>query len=339
MKKLLFTGIGLSTLLFSGCQPADTAGDLSGESCFPVCFNLRLEKQILPFPIRETPPQASPVSGTTCQAVGRNMPETGMPDPVPPGSVPEEPDPGTPDDPKGLDELCNRIDYFVYEPAEGNRLVKHKICPLADADFGIIYDSLPAGHYRLVFLAHSSRPTAAEEGFLQFNRVTDTFYAAANTDIQAEGANRADIALSRIVSKIEFVSTEAAPGNLGQFAIRVERYPDRLDLLTAAGSAAEEPHTFTWDSSAEATGNRPDTYPFYTFIPPETETLDIELAATDTTGRLLRRREVKNIRPLANRIIRYSGSLYRPSFAEGSFNLEVTGEGQWGGTQEEALPE
>lgn len=307
-----------------GCMENKLPDSIDTASAIPVQFTLNLRTEVLPFP-----------------AARRSMPDLSLPEPTLPGSA----SPAPPDSPGGdqdLSELCTHLEYLVYRGEETELPLKHKQFTIEDTDmdFGIVYDSLPAGNYRFVFIAHSSEETEFSAGAARFDEVSDMFYASEKKTIDASSESQAvDVSLRRPVCRIEFVSTDPVTADLKDFEIRVSQYPEGLHMATGFGTTATVTQAFLHTFTAEETGKTACTHSFYTFIPPETGTLDISLTASNRQGEITRQRKITGITPLPNRIIRYSGRLYAPPGSDDTFRLDVYEGGKWEATEEVELPD
>lgn len=295
----------------SGCKSNDDTV-LSTKEKYPVKFSLQLNSETLPFP--ET----------------KGIPPFDMPEPALRGD-----DNSTT---KNVCDLCCTIEYIVIDENADDPLVRHRLFTKDETDFGMVYDSLPPGNYKVALLAYGTCNTTLSGSTLQFDKVADTFYSMVNLDVVPAEEIIQDITLYRIVSKIEFVATDAVPENTKSFTIDVDDYPDRLNLFTGKGvSATENPVSFLHTFAPEEIGQEATKHSFFTFVPSEDRKLNVELTAIDHEETVLRHREVKEITPIANRIIRYTGRLYTPSPSDDTFVITIFNNGEWAGTDEKEL--
>ncbi|WP_102407827.1 FimB/Mfa2 family fimbrial subunit [Parabacteroides bouchesdurhonensis] len=302
-KKALLALAGI--LCLAGCQSMDTKQN-TADKMYPVQFSVQLKKEILPFPEK------------------RSIPAFSIPEPVLKESSPGD-DTETPEE-----MLFNRIEYVVYDNTESpEKLIHHKQFIPTDEDFGIVYDSLPAGNYKIAFLAHSSATATLSDHTICFDKVSDTFHACTILPINGNETVRDEIELKRIVSRIEFVSEEAVPSNIKSLDITVKPYFSKVDLFT--GKSTEHINSFSIPYSfvAEEKEQPAPTHSFYSLIPSGNETLSAILIAVDTDGSVIQQREINNITPIENKIIRYKGKLYSPKNVDETFTLIIAGEGAW----------
>lgn len=338
--KIQTWGAGSLLLLFFGCSGAEeNPYPLSAEK-FPVCFSLGLDETILPFP----PSGNGPAT--------KSIPDFSIPEPTPgTGGIPPEegengsnentPPSNDPETDQEVGDLCTEIEYVVYSSDSPEECLKHLHFNRDDRniDFGIVYDTLPAGRYRIVFIAHSSKKADLVGRRLSFDALSDIFYAGAESTVGNGQALSQDFTLARIVGQIEFVSTDPLPAAQQAFCIAVDRYPNTLDLANGQGIASAHPVSFTYaftDVDAGKTGMR---HAFFSLVPAGNGTLDLRLTATDRQGNPTRQRSLSGVRPLANRVLRYTGRLYSFSDTDNTFSLNIHNNGKWDAPQEEALPE
>lgn len=287
-------------------------------SLIPLQFTVDLTKEVLPFPST------------------RSIPETTIPEPTPKNPDGGE-NPSTPDvDPENL---YSRIDYIVYQAGSPDILVKHKRFTTTDPDFTIVYDSLPAGSYRICFLAHSDENISITGQTALFSDVSDTFHLLHPQEVQAGEQIIKNVTLQRIISKIEFMAAEPVPDKLKSFTINVSNYQNKIDLVTGNGISQDTPYTKTYAFKDTDYGKEQFSHAFFTFVPTAEKRLSANLKAIDQIGDIRREREVPDIQPIRNRIIRYTGLLYTPKEAESTFTLEVLNEGQWEGADDNELKE
>ncbi|MCD8263382.1 MAG: hypothetical protein LUD02_03825 [Tannerellaceae bacterium] len=140
---LFLTGITCIMVACSQSDPIDPV--IEKEENYPICFHLDLQKEVFPFPY------------------ARSIPPLDIPEPV---AGNEEEDP----------LLYTCLDYIVYTDEETPRQIKHKSYTQQDEDFGIIYDTLPAGDFVIAFLAHRVSDRTLNGSTLIFNEVNDTFF-------------------------------------------------------------------------------------------------------------------------------------------------------------------
>lgn len=299
-------------LCLIGCSKPSAHEIEHAKNFYPVQFSVQLEREELPF------------SST------RSIPDNTVPEPTLPGTGNQD---------KELEDLCKQIEYMVFLEGETPSLLKHKKYTTADSDFGIVYDTLPKGRYQICFLGHNSKKTSLSGNILSFDTVPDSFYNTQLIEINPDKTINNDISLQRIVSRIEFCATDVVPPNLGRFDMLIGNYPDKLNLLTGKGVVNTANILISNPFPFKKAGSEKTVHSFYTFIPADNKTITVGLSAFDLNNLPLRERTLSGITPKINKVLRYSGQLYSQSGSDDTFQLSVSGNGEWGGTEEEELPD
>lgn len=313
MKKYTGWLLAIFPFLWVTCTPSSTDEIPTPVAMYPVQFSVQLTKEIIPFPSLRSIPSAI-------------IPE------------PETPSGGETD--KELSDLCCRMDYLVYPAEKSGIPVKHvQLRENSDPDFGIVYDTLPAGKYRICFLTHSSDEVLLSGGKLAFGEVSDAFHGLLDITVDGTGVMQEDITLERIVSRIDFRATDTVPAGAGRVELEVHHLIPSVDPLTGAGDTFSETSAFTYTFGPEDIGKRNFVHSFFTFIPAGDEQLSVKITAYTQNGTVLRQQEVAGITPYKNKIVRYSGKLYHMPDHDETFHISVSGNGEWGGVEDNELPD
>ncbi len=162
---------------------------------------------------------------------------------------------------RSVEDVCSRLNYLIYD-SDGHRL-KQTVQEAGDEDFGQTSFNLGKGHYLLVVLAHSSsgNPTstnATKIGFTNTTGFTDTFYYADSLFV-TDSAVKLQLNLNRIVAKVRFIASDAAPATTSGVAFYYTGGSGALDATNDGwGSVKSEQLTET----AQGTGR--DYYDIYT---------------------------------------------------------------------------
>lgn len=299
-------------LYLTGCSTPEADEIPEVQNLYPVQFCMQLEKETLFFP-----------------AV-RSMPDNPIPEPT--VSKADGAD-------KELSDLCSRIEYAVFTNEETPVLVKHRQYTTSDLDFGIVYDSLPKGNYTFCFLAHMSEVATLSGTILAFDKVSDSFYSKLEANIEWAEVVNEDITLERIISQIQFKATDTVPGQIKKVDMAISGWPDRLNLFTGKGVINTIEQNLSHLFTPEEIGKEGMTHSFYTYLPPDGEKITVRLSATGKNDELIRTRNIRNITPEANKVIRYSGRLYSLSESDNTFEITILNNGEWGVPVEEELPE
>lgn len=307
MKKNALWAIASLLFCLNSCGKSEKEAIRTVRQVIPLEFCIRMEPEILPFPTTKT------------------MPPLAIPEPNP--KNPDEETPGFPGE--NTDELYTYLDYLVYPVGEPDRLIKRKRYTSTDVDFGIVYDSLPSGDYQLCFLAHSDKELSISGQTAILTKVSDTFLAFHPLTVGSEAEIIQDIDISRVVSRIEFVATEALPQDLKSLEMDITGFQNKIDLATGLGISPDSPHTQTYEPRPGDIGETRLTYAFYTFIPAEEKHLSVHLAAYNKEGTIMCERNVEDIKPIRNRVVRYTGRLYTPPGSDDTFTIHISNDGKW----------
>jgi len=312
----------LVSLLVVSCsdEPEIDQIDPPDETLYPVNFSIQLNEEILPFSRAGEGTMANTAKLTTRSETRAE---------------------------KDVNELCNMIDYFVYKDGNTTTPYKYKRFTLEESgvEFGIIVDSLPRGDYQVVFLAYDA-DLVSPPYYLEYdrsvsfwNRIEDTFHVLYPLTIYGAGQIESSITLYRVISKIEFVSTDAVPKDANVIYIFSEEdYCSSIDILTGRGIKDQDSmkhQILYYFFTEEDRGEAGFALFFMTFVPEDVMT--IELAVMDQNFNVFSARNQKNIQAIANRTIRYTGHLFDPTPSDDTFTLSIHDGGEWGGVIEKEL--
>lgn len=316
MRKIVFTMLCGILCLTSCSHSSESEEAIYQQKVHPIQFNVALEKEVFSFPAT------------------RSIPGLNIPEPILSKSDGES---------KELKDLCSTIEYMVYTQGENPTLVKHRQFVFdqtnLDADFGIVYDSLPKGSYQFCFLAHNSHTATLSGTTFTFDDVSDSFYKILPLNIEVAEVVNKDITLERIVSRIEFMATDTVPKVLKAFNIEAGGVSKQLNILNGNGLASAENHNISHQFTAEEIGKSNTIHSFYTFLTADNNKLNAKLSAMDKSDNLIRERIVSNIIPERNKIIRYKGRLYSRSESDNTFQISIFDNGKWSQEVEETLPD
>lgn len=283
---------------------------------FPVQFSIQMEKEIMSFPST------------------RSMPDNAIPEP----SVSK-----AGDDDAELNELCSTIEYVVFKDEEIPAFIKHKQFTYnptdLDADFSCIYDSLPQGDYKFYFLAHNSKNAALSGSTFSFDSISDTFYEMLSLNIGVADVVNRDISLQRIVSRIEFMATDSVSDILKQFDMEIDGISNQLDISTGQGIKTPDKQILSYTFKDDEIGEVNKIHSFYTFIPATDNKIAVRLSAIAKNDEPIRERQINNIIPEKNKIIRYKGRLYSRSESDDTFQISIYNNGKWEVTPDVELPD
>ena len=309
--------LALACMLYlTGCETSSLEEVTPGTKLFPVQFNVQMEKEITSFPST------------------RSMPENTIPEPT---------DSKAGENDAELNELCSTIEYVVFKNEEEPTFVKHKQYTYnptdLDADFSCIYDSLPQGNYKFYFLAHNSKTAVLSGSTFSFDNISDTFYEMLPLNIGVAEVINQDISLQRIVSRIEFMATDTVPKILKQFDMEIDGLSNQLNLTTGQGIKTPDKQTVSYIFKEEEIGEENKIHSFYTFIPATDNKIAVRLSSIAQNDEVIRERQINNITPEKNKIIRYKGRLYSRSESDNTFQISIFNNGKWEETTDIELPE
>lgn len=315
MRKKVFFALAF-VLSLTGCNSSSLEEVIPQTEFFPVQFSIQMEKEIMSFP-------------TT-----RSMPDNVIPEP----SVSKA---GEND--VELNELCSTLEYVVFKNEEVPAFIKHKQFTYSptdlDADFSCIYDSLPQGDYKFYFLAHNSKTVVLSGSTFSFDSISDTFYEMLSLNIGVAEVINKDISLQRIVSRIEFMATDSVSDILNQFDMEIDGISNQLDITTGQGIKTPDKQIFSYTFNNDEIGEVNKIHSFYTFIPATDNKMAVHLTAIAHSGEPIRERQIDNIIPEKNKIIRYKGRIYSRSESDDTFQISIYNNGKWEVTSDVELPD
>ncbi|MEG1543440.1 MAG: FimB/Mfa2 family fimbrial subunit [Tannerellaceae bacterium] len=285
-------GLLLYISCFIGCSSWTTEIEKPTNPKIPVQFGLQFKKEILPFPESKAIPSI----------------DIGEPGVTNPPSV-------------ELVDLCKSIEYVVYDKAT-NKFVKHHQKNQGDDDFGIVYDTLPAGKYQVSFLAHSSLNAQQKENIISFNEISDMFYATKDIEVNSMDV-QSDISLTRAVSLIHLVASDTIPNKLQTLSLSATGYPKMFDMLTGYGHLSGTEGAYVKTFSAEDLKKAADSISFLTLIPENNGLLELTQTAKDKDNNVLRTRTISKVSPEKGKELRYTGKLYSPANPDDTYKLEI----------------
>ena len=242
-----------------------------------------------------------------------------------------------------MHEICSTIEYVVFKNEDTPALIKHKQFTYnptdLDADFSCIYDSLPQGDYKFYFLAHNSKNAVLSGSTFSFDSISDTFYEMISLNIDVAEITNKDVSLQRIVSRIEFMATDSVSDILKQFDMEIDGISNQLDIATGQGIKIPDKQILSYTFKNNEIGEVNKVHSFYTFIPPTDNKIAVRLSAIAKNDEPIRERQIDNIIPEKNKIIRYKGRLYSRSESDDTFQISIYNNGKWEETTDIELPD
>lgn len=278
------------------CLSCSKSLEIPEEETCKVEFRLQLSPEILPFP--------------TTKAM--------------PGGDPDEPSLSTPNG------LFNRLEYTLYIDEHPAAIKSLSLDPSYE-DFGqYMYEELPRGRYKASFLAHSAGSAERNQNIVTFPLMKDVFFKQITFEMDGKTDIAKEVQLDRMVSRVEFVATDAVPDSVVRLLINAKQIYNAFDLFT--GVATEDfmlynkEHLLSKLEKQNKSGNK---HTFYTFVPAGKTIEEASLIALTQNNDTTRHRQVSHIPIAINRLIRYTGSLYSPDISGATFDLSITDNGAW----------
>lgn len=314
MRKKVFFALGC-VLYLTGCDSSSLEKVIPQTKFFPIQFSIQMEKEIVSFPTRSIPNNVIPEP--TVSKAGESDAE--------------------------LNEICSTIEYVVFKNEDTPALIKHKQFTYdptdLDADFSCIYDSLPQGDYKFYFLAHNSKNAVLSGSTFSFDSISDTFYEMISLNIDVAEITNKDVSLQRIVSRIEFMATDSVSDILKQFDMEIDGISNQLDIATGQGIKNPDKQILSYTFKNNEIGEVNKVHSFYTFIPSTDNKIAVRLSAIAKNDEPIRERQIDNIIPEKNKIIRYKGRLYSRSESDDTFQISIYNNGKWEETTDIELPD
>lgn len=225
-----------------------------------------------------------------------------------------------------LKDAFNVLDYRRVTSGVIARSVAQKA---QDENFGCIEDVLPYGKHTCFFVGHQSEITSmTADGIASFSKVTDTFSAKAELEVNAQTDASQSITLIRRVAKLEIVCTDALPDNLKTMEMVIEGGSVTLNAATGKGGAVTTQRK-TIQIPTSNIGVKNCTFSSYVFLPEESGTVKLTATAKDAGGSIISTHTFDSVEMQTNYITRYTGGLFSE---DQSFQLSVDSE--WAGTKD-----
>ena len=223
-----------------------------------------------------------------------------------------------------LNEICSTIEYVVFKNEDTPALIKHK---------QFTYDS------KFYFLAHNSKNAVLSGSTFSFDSISDTFYEMISLNIDVAEITNKDVSLQRIVSRIEFMATDSVSDILKQFDMEIDGISNQLNIATGQGIKIPDKQILSYTFKNNEIGEVNKVHSFYTFIPPTDNKIAVRLSAIAKNDEPIRERQIDNIIPEKNKIIRYKGRLYSRSESDDTFQISIYNNGKWEETTDIELPD
>lgn len=252
-----------------------------------------------------------------------------------PGGIPPEPGTSTPEGDGEASRLFTQIEYVVYDKESSEQIHKKQFTEDGNEDFGtFLYDEFEPGSYTVCMLAHSAQDISFADNTVNFDNISDTFFATREINIDGSQDQTVEIILRRIVSRVEFVATDDIPQPATLFHLQISGLYNTFDLLTGEAGNTPSEHSIQYRFTAtDKLNNSKYKTSFLTLVPAGTPASikEVTLETLDSDNNPLYTQTLKNIPLYANRTTRYTGTLFPTGLINGTFELSVENNGAWGG--------
>ena len=135
------------------------------------------------------------------------------------------------------------------------------------------------------------------------------------------------------------MATDSVSDRLKQFDMEINGISDQLDITTGQGVKTPDKQILSHTFKDNEIGTVNKIHSFYTFIPATDNKIAVHLSSIAKDGEPIRERQIDNIIPEKNKIIRYKGRLYSRSDSDDTFQLSIYNNGKWEMTTDIELPE
>jgi hypothetical protein len=181
-----------------------------------------------------------------------------------------------------------------------------------DADFGTPTINLDYGDHIIYFVASrgSSATLDSDAKTLTFGRVSDTFWQSLALTVTSTTDASRTVTLSRIVTKLKLVFTDAIPEGAATFNITPATWYYGIDYTTGSPTAATPNQTIPVNIPASEIGVSNEIVNIFGFSAVEEWNTDIALDCKNGSGAILGQAAITAAPFKRNRITSYSGPLF-----------------------------
>ena len=135
------------------------------------------------------------------------------------------------------------------------------------------------------------------------------------------------------------MATDSVSDILKQFDMEIDGISNQLDIATGQGIKIPDKQILSYTFKNNEIGEVNKVHSFYTFIPPTDNKIAVRLSAIAKNDEPIRERQIDNIIPEKNKIIRYKGRLYSRSESDDTFQISIYNNGKWEETTDIELPD
>lgn len=202
-------------------------------------------------------------------------------------------------------------DLWVLDYSEGNLLQTiHQTSE--DADFGTPTINLDYGDHTIYFVASrgSSATIDTDAKTLTFGRVSDTFWQSLALTVTSTTDASRTVTLSRIVTKLTTVITDAIPEGAATFNLTPEAWHYGIDYTTGLPISSTASKSITINIPSSEIGVTNEHLSIFGFSSEDEWTTDIALDCQNSSGAILGQAAITAAPFKRNRITSYSGPLF-----------------------------
>lgn len=251
-----------------------------------------------------------------------------------PGGIPPEPGTSTPEGGGDATRLFTQIEYIVYDKESSEQIHKKQFTEDGNEDFGtFLYDEFESGSYTICILAHSVEDVSFAGNTVNFDNVSDAFFATREINIDGSQDQTVEIVLHRIVSRVEFVATDDIPQPAAQLHLQISGLYNTFNFFTGETGNTPSEHSLQYSFTAtDKLNSSKHKTSFLTLVPAgiPASIKEVTLETLDSDNYPLYTQTLKNIPLYVNRTTRYTGTLFPTGLINGTFELSVENNGAWG---------
>ena len=229
-------------------------------------------------------------------------------------------------------EMCSLLSFAVYSNADGSyKKVGEVSQDCGDNSFGTAELSVDKGSYLLVVIGHNGTGKATmtnpEKITFPNNKTTDTFFCSHNFTISDDKAATIDLCLKRAVAKVVFSPEDKTPDKVAKMQFYYTGGSSTFDAISGKGCVNSK-QTEERNVEPEAHDGS-SSYDIYTFPRDNSNAINLQVTAFESSGTALFKRQFNNIPVTSNFITRCHGKFFGDDASGGRVAPGVSIDGQW----------
>ena len=212
---------------------------------------------------------------------------------------------------KSLSTSIGYLEYIVYNSsgAKVNRISQTS----ADANFGVISDQLSSGTYTVIILGTKSAPNISNDNNGEcrnvYTNTYDSFYKKFTITVDKENITQ-NVVLSRIVSYLEVVITDAIPSNAKKIVLNVENEYNNFWFFYDEVGCGGTNVVANIEKAVGATDIATTNFTLGSFILNTKDPLVVNIRAYDADNKVIAEKKVTNITCIKNKKTILKGKLF-----------------------------